>query len=47
MASAQGFQKKLLLQEVPQISCLSRMSLSALLLYAAKFSNAHVSTKAH
>lgn len=45
LASTQGFQKKLLLQEVPQISCLSRVSLSALLLFAVRFSNAHVSAR--
>lgn len=43
----QGFHKKLLLQEVPQISCLSKISLSALLLFALIFSSAHVSAKAH
>lgn len=43
----QGFHKKLLLQEVPQISCLSRMSLPALLLFALIFKSAHVSAKAH
>lgn len=43
----QGFHKKLLFQEVPQISCLSRGSLSALLLFALIFKSSHVSAKAH
>lgn len=43
----QGFHKKLLFQEAPQISCLSRVSLPALLLFALIFKSAHVSAKAH